>query len=56
MRKNNVNDMTITEQLENIASVMCDKYCKYPSTWDAEKEGCELWESKICTNCPMNRL
>ena len=47
---------TITQEFEEIKEQICDKYCKYPDTWDAEKEGCELWESKICTNCPMNRL
>lgn len=51
-------DMTgsIQEILEDIAIEICDKYCKYPSIWDEEKEGCELCESEICQNCPLNRL
>ena len=56
MRKNNVNDMTITEQLNQMAEDFCTKYCKYPATWDAEKEGVELCDSEICSNCPLSRL
>lgn len=42
--------------LEEIASEICDKYCKYPNEWDAEQEGMELCESDICRNCPLSRL
>lgn len=47
---------TISEQVQEIANEICDKYCKYPENWDSEKEGCELFESEICKNCPLNRL
>lgn len=47
---------TITEALEDIANKICDEYCKYPDTWDEEKEGCELCDSEICKNCPVGRL
>jgi len=49
-------DKTITQQLEEILSEFCDKYCKYPEQWDEEKEGCELVDSEICKNCPLNRI
>ena len=53
----NYEDMkTIPQRLEEIAAEFCDKYCKYPETWDEEKEGCELCESEACANCPINRL
>ena len=42
--------------LQEIADEICEKYCKYPDTWDEEKEGMELSESEICQNCPLNRL
>ena len=47
---------TITNMFEKIAEEMCDKYCKYKDTWDADAEGYELFESDICKNCPLNNL
>ena len=47
---------TIVKQIATIAEVFCSEYCKYPDTWDEEKEECELAESDICTNCPINKL
>lgn len=47
---------SIGEELEEIAEKMCDTYCKYPEKWDPETEGMELYESKICEECPMQRL
>ena len=53
-------EKTISEQLEEIKekakAMICDKYCKYPHIWDEEDEGCELCESEICKNCPLNRI
>lgn len=53
-------EKTIREQLdeiiEEVIKEMCEKYCKYPEIWDAEKEGCELYESEICEKCPLGRL
>lgn len=34
--------MTIAEELEKIAEEICRNYCKYPDSWDEEKEGIEL--------------
>ena len=47
---------SIPQLLEEVANSFCDKYCKWPEQWDEEKEGCELCESEICQNCPLNRL
>ena len=44
------------DEIEDIKQKMCDHYCKYPNIWDREKEGCELWESRICLECPLMRL
>lgn len=44
------------DTLEEVKKKICDNYCKYPAIWDAEKEGCELWESRICGECPLNNL
>ena len=49
-------EKTISEQFEKIKKEMCDKYCKYPNIWDEEAKGCELCESDVCANCPLNRL
>ena len=62
--------MTISQMLEEIASEMCDKRCKYPSIHKkVNKEpdcfeaslysdliGIELVDSDFCQNCPLNRL
>lgn len=47
---------SITSQIHEITEDMCNNYCKYPESWDEEREGCELSESDICSNCPMSRL
>ena len=49
-------DMSITETIEDVKEDICNNYCKYPGTWDEKKEGCELCESDVCKNCPLNRL
>ena len=46
----------VSKIIEEVADEICSNYCKYPETWDEEKEGCELTESEICANCPLNRL
>ena len=48
--------MTKAEKIEEIKEEMCDQYCKYPDIWDSEKEGCELYESDTCRDCPLQRL
>lgn len=47
---------TITEQIEEIKDDICNNYCKYPDLWDEVAWGCELPESDICRDCPLNRL
>ena len=44
------------EYIEDVCQEICESYCKYPEQWDEEKEGMELCESDICSNCPLNRL
>lgn len=55
-RRNNQADMTIGEQLSKIAEDICMHYCKWPDQWDEEKEGIELSESEICSNCPITKI
>lgn len=55
-RRKNKAEMTITEQLNAVAEDFCMKYCKWPEKWDEEKEGIELSESEICSNCPISQL
>lgn len=45
--------MTIERMFERLVEVMCDKYCRFPREHDAMKDGQELWESEICTECPL---
>lgn len=47
---------SISQILEDIVNEMCNKYCKWPLQWDEEAQGCELSESDVCANCPLNRL
>ena len=51
-----VSKMTIAEQVQEIVEEMCKDYCKWPEMYDEEMEDCELSESSICKNCPLNRL
>lgn len=44
--------ISISEQLEQIASEICDKYCRYPEIWDEEQDG-QLADSEVCKNCPL---
>ena len=41
---------------DEIATEICEHYCKYPHTYDEETEGIPLCESEICKNCPLTRL
>jgi len=48
---------TIREQVEKIASEICDNYCKYPNEPGHEDDPDWLFREGIpCDNCPMNRL
>ena len=48
--------VTVPKMLEEVANSFCDNYCKWPEKWDAEKEGCELFDSWVCAICPVNKL
>lgn len=45
---------SIVLQLNDIATQICDKYCKYPEQWDEEKEGIPLTDGP-CGDCPLTR-
>lgn len=50
--------MSITEQIEEIKSEICDKYCKYPNQPIPEGKD-EDWlfdDDGPCMNCPLNKL
>lgn len=47
---------TAIEIIQEVSEDLCNNYCKYPDSWDEEKEGIPLEDSDICTNCPLNRL
>ena len=47
-------DRTVTQQIEDIKTEICNHYCHYPYIWD-EDDG-ELADSEICANCPLGRL
>lgn len=49
-------EKSIAKILEETAEEICNNYCKWPDTYDEEMEGCELSESSICKDCPLNRL
>ena len=56
MEKSCRENRTVVEVLQDIANVMCDKYCKYPDLWDEDVMGAPLQDSEVCKNCPLNIL
>ena len=42
------------QEIRDIASQMCDEYCKYPN--DDTIPSQEYMDEVICHNCPLNRL
>lgn len=69
-RKNNIEDMTIREQLENIYETFCHEYCKhYAYAQEKVNEIGENGQSKAdlidklqeeinqrCEGCPLSRI
>lgn len=52
MAKDKKNEKTISEIFEEIATKICDDYCKYPDMCKSEDD---LY--KICENdCPLNKF
>lgn len=56
MRRNNINDMTICEQLDLIADTMCKHYCKHRDKLRVGKIKKEDLINNICKKCPMTRI
>ena len=44
---------TIYDLLDEVAATMCDKYCKYPESYEGTFD--EMLE-EICANCPMCKV
>ena len=44
---------TLYNILNSVIEEMCDKYCKYPESYDEDDD--KLYEER-CDNCPLNRL
>lgn len=44
---------TIYDLLDEVAATMCDKYCKYPESYEGTYD--EMVE-EICANCPMCKV
>lgn len=45
-------DKEAKHRFEYMAATICDKYCRYPLTWNEEAFG-PLAESKTCEECPL---
>lgn len=54
MRKNNKQDMTVTEQLEIIKESICDGYCKFRA--EAAGVDPDYFIEKFCSGCPLTQL
>ena len=52
-RKMEEKQKTIHELLDEVAETMCDKYCKYPESYEGTYD--EMLE-KVCANCPMCKV
>ena len=50
MRRNNVGDMTIREQLSKAKEDICEKYCKYRTKLKGE----DL--NEVCRDCPVRKI
>lgn len=50
MRRNNVGDMTIREQLTVTKEDICEKYCKYKD----KLKGKDL--NEVCRECPVRKI
>lgn len=48
-------DKTISQIIEEVASEICDHYCKYMHGNYLEEELDEVL-NKYCSNCPLNKL
>ena len=58
-RKNNKQDMTIVEQLEQIKAKMCDEYCIYRSmafSTNKDVDAAEEYLAGYCEECPIGDL
>ena len=59
-RKNNVQDMSISEQIEVIKAAICRGYCKhteeYLSLYKDPDEAEEKLLADMCNFCPLSRL
>lgn len=48
--------ITASDIKDLVKDEICEHYCKYPDNWDEEKEGVDLYSSKVCANCPLGLL
>ena len=51
---------TISEQMDDIANEICERYCKYPEIAKTETDDPDLADDllydKYCANCPLSKL
>lgn len=55
-RRNNIADMTISEQIEVIKAQICNDYCRQTVRLENGEIDEEYFYNEICGNCPMRRL
>ncbi len=55
-RRNNPEDMKVSEMVEKIKEEVCDDICKYRNT--KEYRGMIMPETmeQVCAECPLNKL
>lgn len=56
MRKKNIKDMTIMEQVNVIVEDICTNYCKYPNQFDCENPDDVETFNSICGKCPLGKF
>ena len=44
---------TVHNILVEVIEEMCDKYCKYPDSYDEDDD---MMYDERCNNCPLNKL
>lgn len=58
MRKNNINDMTVREQIEKIKGQICAEYCRFKKEADESivPHAQENLADLFCSYCPTRKL
>lgn len=55
-RRNNSEDMTVSEQVEKIKEEVCEDICKYRNAKEYRGLISQETQDEICSECPLTKL